>query len=193
MINESISHERHPLEAEITNRFLDNPDEESFTALFEIFSPQLVAFFRTRSREVASAEDLAQEVMFTVYRKVGQVRDRNSFRGWLFKIAHSVLCRHYAKSREVKTVDLTALESQLAAAQVPPGTPLFELRNWMSFLDERERDLMMLRFVEEWEYHEIAAARDTPIGTVQWRIFNSKKKLAKHLASRANMPRQAAA
>lgn len=45
----------------------------------------------------------------------------------------------------------------------------------MTFLDAKERDLMMLRFVEEWEYHEIAAARGTPIGTVQWRIFNSKR------------------
>jgi hypothetical protein len=59
-----------------------------------------------------------------------------------------------------------------------------EFRDWMAFLDARERDVMTLRFVEQWEYHEIAAARATPIGTVQWRIFNSKKKLAGHLMSR---------
>ena len=40
---------------------------------------------------------------------------------------------------------------------------------------------MTLRFVEEWEYHEIAAAQAVPIGTVQWRVFNSKKKLAAYL------------
>jgi DNA-directed RNA polymerase specialized sigma24 family protein len=38
-----------------------------------------------------------------------------------------------------------------------------------------------LRFVEEWEYHEIAAAKAIPIGTVQWRVFNAKKKLATRL------------
>jgi hypothetical protein len=54
----------------------------------------------------------------------------------------------------------------------------------MAFLDAQERDVMTLRFVEEWEYHEIAVARDTPIGTVQWRVFNSKKKLARHLMPR---------
>lgn len=186
MINEPVSNERTPLEIAITERFLDEPDEDSFTALFELFSPQLIAFFRARSREFASAEDLAQEVMLTVYRKARQVRDRNSFRGWLFKIAHNVLCRHYGKSaREVETVNLTDIDNQHAAVQAPPGTPLFEFRDWMYFLDARERDFMMLRFVEEWEYHEIAAARDTPIGTVQWRIFNSKKKLAEHLAFRS--------
>jgi predicted RNA polymerase sigma factor len=54
----------------------------------------------------------------------------------------------------------------------------------MDFLEPRERDFMILRFVERWEYHEIAAARAVPTGTVQWRIFNSKKRLAGHLTSR---------
>ena len=55
----------------------------------------------------------------------------------------------------------------------------------MKFLDAQERETMTLRFVEEWEYHEIAAAKAIPIGTVQWRVFNSKKKLALHLTRTA--------
>jgi DNA-directed RNA polymerase specialized sigma24 family protein len=56
-----------------------------------------------------------------------------------------------------------------------------EFNDWMKFLDSQERETMTLRFVEEWEYHEIAAAQAVPIGTVQWRVFNSKKKLAAYL------------
>jgi DNA-directed RNA polymerase specialized sigma24 family protein len=52
---------------------------------------------------------------------------------------------------------------------------------WLAILEPREQDLMTLRHVEDWEYHEIAAARSVPIGTVQWQVFNSKKKLAAHL------------
>jgi Sigma-70, region 4 len=54
----------------------------------------------------------------------------------------------------------------------------------MAFLDTREREVMKMRFVEHWEYHEIAASQSIPIGTVQWRVFNAKKKLAPHLAAR---------
>jgi DNA-directed RNA polymerase specialized sigma24 family protein len=43
--------------------------------------------------------------------------------------------------------------------------------------------VMMLRFVEQWEYHEIAAAKGMPIGTVQSIVFNSKKKLAPRLTT----------
>jgi RNA polymerase sigma-70 factor (ECF subfamily) len=171
--------------------FLRNPNQESFAPLFKIFAPQLVSFFKARSREPALAEDLAQEVMLTVYLKAGQVRDRASFRAWLFTIARNALCRHYDRlTREVETVNLEDVDNRLAAHK-PAGTPAFEFRDWMAFLDVRERDVMTLRFIEQWEYHEIAAIRGTPIGTIQWRIFNSKKKLARHLRTR-HVERQAA-
>ena len=41
---------------------------------------------------------------------------------------------------------------------------------------------MTLRFLEEWDYHKIASATLIPIGTLEWRAFNAKKKLAPHLA-----------
>ena len=62
----------------------------------------------------------------------------------------------------------------------------------MAFLDSREREVMTLRFIEQWEYHEIAAAHAIPIGTVQWRVFNAKKKLAPHLATHQNITHKAA-
>jgi RNA polymerase sigma-70 factor (ECF subfamily) len=193
MVNESIANEKNAKEDTLIVQFLDNPNHESFAAVFEIFAPQLVSFFRARSRDLSLAEDLAQEVMLAVYRKAGQVRDRASFRAWLFKIARHALCRHYDKlSREVETVNLADVDNRsTVATHEPAGTHAFEFGDWMALLDVREREVMILRFVEQWEYHEIAAARGAPIGTVQWRIFNSKKKLARHLRSR-HAARQAA-
>jgi RNA polymerase sigma-70 factor (ECF subfamily) len=192
MVNASIPNEKNAKDP-VVERFLDNPNHESFAALFEIFAPQLVSFFRVRSRDLSLAEDLAQEVLLTVYRKAGQVRDRALFRAWLFKIARSALCRHYDKlTREVETVNLADVDNRLPiATHEPAGRPAFEFGDWMTFLDEREREVMMLRFVEQWEYHEIAAARGAPIGTVQWRIFNAKKKLARHLKPRHFAPKAA--
>jgi len=173
-------------EYEAVERFLKNPDQESFGALFALVTPQLVAFFRKRGHEAFLAEDLAQEVMLTVYLKAHQVRDRTLFRGWLFKVARHAACRHFERlTREVSTVDLEDVGEPLhGTTNRPGGGPAFEFRDWMTFLEPHERDVMTLRFVEEWEYHEIAAAQAIPIGTVQWQVFNSKKKLAVHLNRR---------
>jgi RNA polymerase sigma factor (sigma-70 family) len=193
MGSEPIASKTFRHEGAVTARFLETPTQESFADLFKTFTPQLVAFFMARGCDL-TAEDLAQEVMLTVYRKAGQVRDRRLFRAWLFKIARNALCRHYGKqTREVDTVDLAAVTDRLvAASNKPAGTPAFEFLHWMAFLDSREREAMTLRFIEQWEYHEIAAAQAIPIGTVQWRVFNAKKKLAPYLTTRQNITRKAA-
>src|SRR5258708_689216 len=181
MINEAVTNKHSVAEAAI-EAFLDAPKEESFASLFKILTPQLVAFFRARGCE-AVAEDLAQEVMLTVYRKAGQIRDRALFRAWVFTIARNALSRHWGqRSREVETVDLAEVPERFVASnKQSAGTPAFEFHLWMAFLDSQEREALTLRFIEEYEYHEIAATQTIPIGTAQWRVFNAKKKLAPHL------------
>ena len=178
-------------ECEVANQFLDHPREDSFSELYRVFSPQLVAFFRKRGHEAAIAEDLAQEVMLKVYQKAWQIRDRRLFRAWVFRIARHAVCQRLTKlAREVPTVNLASVDGRFAA---PAHTgAAFEFREWMSLLEPREQDLMMLRFVEEWEYHEIASAQAIPIGTVQWRVFNSKKKLRRILNRRLDLTHKAA-
>lgn len=194
MNNEPNKNQRFYAEMAAEERFLEVPDDESFADLFHIFTPQLVAFFRARSCDAALAEDLAQEVMLIVYRKASQLRDRALFRAWLFKIARHALCRHYGKqTREVETVNVAEFRDGLLAVNPKPaGTPSFEFLEWMAYLNIREREVMRLRFVEQWEYHEIAAAQAVPIGTIQWQVFNAKKKLAPHLIPVSTATRKAA-
>ena len=91
----------------VAKQFLSRKDDSSFAELFRLLSPQLVTFFARRGHDVSIAEDLAQEVMFTVYQRADQLRNRMLFRAWLFKIARSAACRLLAKRRrEVPTVNL---------------------------------------------------------------------------------------
>jgi RNA polymerase sigma-70 factor (ECF subfamily) len=153
---------------------------------------QLVAFFRRQGHE-DTAEDLAQEVMLTVHLKASQLRERKLFRAWLFKIARNALSHYYRKqAAEVQTVDLADVADRLAVSHMPAATPAFEFRRWTAFLNSNEQEVMRLRFIEQWEYHEIAAALAVPIGTVLWRVFNAQKKLAPYLKTGLNHNRKAA-
>lgn len=190
--NDAIAHKRFLQEGEVMQRFLEMPTEDSFADLFKTLTPQLIAFFRARGCEMA--EDLAQEVMLIVYRKAPQIRDRTLFRAWMFKIARHALYRQFGKkTREVETVDLADVADRLVAGgNTPAATPAFEFLHWMTFLNSHEREVMTLRFIEQWEYNEIAAAQVIPLGTVKWTVFNAKKKLAPHLKMRQNDNRNAA-
>jgi len=76
MSNESIAYERSFREESLTKKFLETPNEDWFADLFKTFTPQLVAFFRARSCDLAWRKT---EVMRTVYRKASQIRDAHYF------------------------------------------------------------------------------------------------------------------
>ena len=182
-------------DTEVIERFFEYPSEQSFEEIFHTFTPQLIAFFRSRHCDFFLAQDLAQEVMLAVYRKSGQVRDRSLFRGWMFKVARNALSRHYDKaSRAVPTLQMADMSDQrgMQGEPRPAGTPAFEFLRWIALLDSRESEVMKLKFIEQWEYHEIAAAQAIPIGTVQSRVFAAKKKLASLLIPSKKVMHQAA-
>jgi RNA polymerase sigma-70 factor (ECF subfamily) len=190
MTDSTNVNDRPRREAAATETFLEARSEESFIELFLTLTPQLVSFFRSRGCAMDLSEDLSQEVMLTVYRKGAQVRDRARFRAWVFTIARHVLYRQHEKhSLEVVAIDLQDIVDTRAK---PAGSFAFEFHHWMTFLESNEREALTLRFVEEWEYHEIAAAKAIPIGTVQWRVYNAKKKLATRLKEPGLSRRQAA-
>ena len=103
----------------VMQEFLDSPSEQTFEPLFHCFTRQLIAFFRSRGCDFSLAEDLAQEVMFTVYRKVGQLRDPASFRGWVFKIALNVMREHYIsnKAHEMEIIGPADVADRLATPE----------------------------------------------------------------------------
>jgi RNA polymerase sigma-70 factor (ECF subfamily) len=180
-------------DCEIVERFLGRGDNDAFDAVFRLFSPQLIAFFRRRGFESGTAEDLSQDVMLTVYRKAAQLREHKLFRAWLFKVARNAACRSLAqRKREAPTLDVNEISDFLPDPCCNPFGCASEFNDWMMFLDVQEREAMTLRFVEEWEYHEIAAAQAIPIGTIKWRVFNAKNKLAAHLSPVRYLTRQAA-
>jgi RNA polymerase sigma-70 factor (ECF subfamily) len=166
-------------EQEVVDRFLRQPCEESYCELFRALAPRLICYFRARGCGLELAEDLLQEVMLTVYRRSPMLRHAELFRPWLYKIVRNVLLQHLRRlRREVATVGLeeAAAESAKAAADPLAGS---RFQEWIAALAPDEREIMTLRYVDELEYHEIAEVLGLPAGTVQWKVFNAKRKLAR--------------
>ncbi len=161
----------------VVEQFVRCPNEEHFASLFRVLAPQLMVYFRARGCESAVAEDLTQEVMLILFRKVDGLRDLTLFRPWLFRIARNELLQYLRQQgRRVETLDL--IEDQGAADWNPfAGLVLGE---WLDCLPPADRELLLLRYVDGFAYHEMAELLELPVGTVQWRVFQLKKRLAEH-------------
>lgn len=175
----TLAQERHSVEERsAVEQFLHTRTEEDFCALFEAVYPRVRRYFLLRGADAMTADDLAQNVMVTVFRKAGDLRRPELFFGWLFCIAKHELARHWRQQGD--EVEFEPLSAELAARLTTETQAARDswFAVWTARLDPPERELAVLRFVEELSYEDLAVALAVPLGTVKWRLFQLKKKLA---------------
>ncbi len=169
-------------DSQVVESFLRHQTEETFYALFEVYCGRVRRFFLLRGLDVHAAEDLSQEVFFKVYRKASELRDAKHFPGWLYAIARNVLVSYWRHQQSrVATAELEPLSPKLADGLVTEAEAIPQLRlsEWLQELEDGERDLVILRFVEGLSYEELAVALKVPIGTIKWRISQVRRKLSR--------------
>lgn len=144
------------------------------------------------------AEDLVQDTMCTAYRKFHQLRDRKKCKAWLFAILRSHFLRErrqfirrpflddgsgYLKHIQAEGAEdfAGALDRKMDKARI-----LEALEN----IPEKFRAVVVLYYMEELTYHEIAEFLDIPIGTVMSRLNRGKKQLKKSLLKSTSTSRR---
>src|SRR5262252_8317025 len=148
--------------------FLRTQTEESFCALFEPLYARVRRYLLLRGMEQGAAEELAQNVMFIVYQRAGEVREKDLFQGWLFKVVKNEMIRYWRDHhKRSKIAAFEPLSDELAERLTTEMDFVHhsDFAEWMSYLEPSEREIVILRYVEELSYEELAVALGIPIGT----------------------------
>lgn len=163
--------------------------EAEFNLLARHIAPRLFRYCRSLGSAGRDAEEVVQDVLYIVYRKAWTVREPGLFWPWLYRVTRNALLHQIRKSKRQLPVNaLEPLEEALLAVPENRSSNAREpdFAEWMQMLEPGERSVMVLRYVEDYEYHEIAHALSIPIGTVKSRLFQAKKKLSKEFSSLQN-------
>jgi RNA polymerase sigma-70 factor, ECF subfamily len=123
----------------------------------------------------ADAEDLTQQVFLTAHGKLGQVRNIESVRSWLF----TVLRHRFLKvSRQKKPIPAGSIELNVEniPAEVPAADAIDSeaLQRALSQLPPTYRAVVTMFYYENCSYREIAEKLQVPIGTVMSRLARAK-------------------
>lgn len=140
-----------------------------------------VAAFLARRVGPDAAEDLAQEVFVTAFRKRAKFDARyESARPWLLGIATRAVASHRRAERRQ-----LALYQRVAAHDVPAAHVRADfdphLLAGLTGLARRDRDALLLHVWGDLAYEEVAQALDVPVGTVRSRIHRARRQLTAHL------------
>jgi RNA polymerase sigma-70 factor (ECF subfamily) len=153
--------------------------DPEFEQLVNQYYRDLYRFGFSLTGSEADACDLTQETFYVWANKRHQLRDPAKVKAWLFTTLH----RQFLQTRRHETrfkdepIDEASPELPSIAADCVNRIDARTLLNFLGQLDETYRAPLVLYYLEDLSYNEIAETLTIPLGTVQSRIARAKIKL----------------
>ncbi|HAC56793.1 MAG: RNA polymerase subunit sigma [Parvibaculum sp.] len=152
-----------------------NADRTAFARLFGYYAPRLKSYLRRMRVEERLAEDLAQEVMLTVWRKAALFDPGKASAGtWIFTIARN---RFIDTVRRERRPDFDPSDPMLQPEEARPadeemaGAQIGErVREALRDLPPDQAEVVELSFLEGLPHSAISERLGIPLGTVKSRL-----------------------
>ncbi len=166
---QAVSHE------ELAKRVADLRDKSAFAQLFSYFAPRVKSHLMTLGLDGEKAEELAQEVMVTLWRKAAQFDpEKARLSTWLFRVARNKFIDHTRRQKYTE-VDVSGhLDSLIAPEKSDSAAVEGQHKKLVSHalakLKPPQREVIELSFYRELSHSQIAETLALPLGTVKSRI-----------------------
>ena len=174
-----------------------------FENIYRFFFPKILRFTTLNVSDIQSAEEISSEVFVKVYRYLRKLNlNAPAFKAWLYKIARNLIIDFYRK--EARTVKKISLEHYLEEKSISEDSigakterslvykddeDFFsegfdsaniknkDFLNKLSSLGELQKQVLILRFVEDMDYRSIGRIINKDERTVRIIKFRAVSKL----------------
>jgi RNA polymerase sigma-70 factor, ECF subfamily len=158
-------------------------ESDCFDALMDRHLIVIRKRIRSMVRNQADAEDLVQEVVLKVWRRLSTFRFESSFRTWMTRVAINEVLQSYRREQR-ESVYRTATESiSIASSADSPHQSLARIeeiqavRSAVVELPTKYSRVLILRDLEELSVRETARRLQSTIPAVKTRLFRARRML----------------
>ena len=157
--------------------------DPEFEQLVTCYYRDLYRFGFSLTGSEADAGDLTQETFYIWARKGRELRKPGSVKTWLFTTLHRefLKIRRRQKRFPHETINETVHPLPHVPAVCIERLDVQTLLRSLGELDEAHRAVLVLYYLEDLSYKEIAEVLAVPLGTVQSRIARAKAQLLRSL------------
>ncbi|MCE9565036.1 MAG: RNA polymerase sigma factor [Planctomycetes bacterium] len=153
-------------------------------ALIDAHYEALYRYAYRLTGSAADAEDLTQEAFGKAFVRMGQLREADRARAWLFRILRNLYLHKVRDDKRHRIIPLDAVGDLPGRdADETPDIDPAKLQQAIDQLDEGFRTPLILFYFEEFSYRDIAEQMELPIGTVMSRLARAKAYLRTSLSA----------
>ena len=165
-------------------------DDTAFEYLFNRYRDAIHRLFVQRLGGVNDADDLLQETFIKVYINLHRYNTAYTFGQWIYTIARNTFVDYVRRRQEGLPID-----EHFAAPASSAPTPeerfinlqqQTQIEHYLERLTPRYRQLIRMRFFDEYSYEEIAVKLSLPLGTVKTQIHRARERMCRLIVENDN-------
>ncbi len=171
-------------------------DKSHFGVIVDRYQAKLTRYIaRLGVRNYEDQLDVLQEIFLKAYRNLNSFDEAFKFSSWVYRIAHNEAISWYRKKNVRPEGHLVAESDEIISflsAKEDAQDVMFDkqvnakaVNEALLTIDEKYREVIILRFFEHKEYDEISDILKIPIGSVGTLLHRGKKQLASALNNKA--------
>jgi RNA polymerase sigma-70 factor, ECF subfamily len=155
-----------------------------FETLVKLYYRDLYRFGLSLTGTEADAADLTQQTFYIWANKGQQLRKPGSVKGWLFTTLHREFLKNCRRQQRFSHEPIEERMEDLPNAAVDCAQRIDSqtLLRILGEIAEEFRAPLVLYYMEDLSYKEIADVLELPLGTVQSRIARAKAQLLRRLS-----------
>ena len=174
-------------DADLVLESLKNKD--AFGEIINRYQDKLARYISRRANvSKQDIEDLLQNIFIKTYLNLNNFDQKLKFSSWIYRITHNEVVSWYRKQKIRPQIFLDDENNKLEnfiASEIDIEKEYIQkdlienIKRALPEINEKYREVIMLRFFEEKDYGEISDILEIPAGTVATRISRGKKELEK--------------
>lgn len=155
-----------------------------FISAYQPLKSELFAFAVKLTRSRSAADDLVQETLTKAYKHRNKFSMGTNFKSWITTIMRNTFINDYRKNKRRGEVQhplenyTYAIESQTISNGSESTMMMKELQAIINQIKPKYRKPFLMHY-QGYEYQDIAAEMNIPIGTVKSRLYTARQKLRK--------------
>jgi RNA polymerase sigma-70 factor (ECF subfamily) len=164
-------------------------DPDTIRAVYEQYGRLVFSVAYKVLGDVGLAEDAAQQTFVQAWRAASSYDSERALGAWLAAIARRVaidVYRRERRHRSAENIDSTGATLISLQPSVEQLSDVWEVRQALDDLPDKDRELLRLQHYEELTQSEIAEQLAIPIGTVKSRSSRAHRRLAGRLGHLRN-------
>ena len=151
-----------------------NGDRNSFEELINIYFDRLYKEAYLRCKYEEDAKEIVQETIYKAYKNIRNLKEPQYFKTWISKILINVANDYMRKNGMV----VLSHDENSYIKEVHQGDNIdikIDLYNAIDELEDKYKDAIILRYIEDLKIEEISNILDRPVNTIKTHIRKAIK------------------